>query len=881
MPIVPPLNTEAYLNYEELTAYLNSIAEAVPHLVRIFSLGNSLGGRALWAAEVTNTNTGSARSKPAIWLDGNINGGQYSTTASCLAVLQRLAAEHGRSPFITELLDTKTFYIVPRLAPDGAELALNSGLVTSVGRRLSFFDGLREGLVPGDINGDGRILQMRVKDPCGQWKISKRDERLLVRREPGDTEGDFYSLYREGFLDGESGEPLRLRLIDYKRDLHHDFTPSCGNVNRHYGGSGSAGPFSQAESRSVSAFLRSLNNLCLAVSFRSGEGKIKISGDESIIDGKDRRLLAFLAEKASEALHVPVESVKESTDFADWLYTEMGVPCLRIDSWNLLEAAGCEMTELSEAGEADLAAVLRWLDRSNEGRGFVPWSECEHPRLGAVEAGGWDPAESWLNPPSGDMLAEICEAHIGVALNLAASLPRINLGACGDTVVGWAEPDDDEGEMVPLRIISVEIINDGYLPAWISERGRSKDEPLITEIALNENCSLLMGRALSENESLAGTVSPHLRCGNLSPFFSGCSERSRCVERWLVKGSGEIVVSACHPRCGVVQYITDGGSEIRQQFKVSKPSAVIPTYSETEAYASAGAAAAAVPSLPAGAVSEPAAAPSKSAPAPPAAPSRAQFKMEQKKAQKAALRNSAEQYPAHENEAEPAEEQIQPLPQVRSVNLTEITSSKSALQKASAVVKPPAEEEEPAEPEEEEEIVYTVASRAGFRPTVGGGQRPVQTTVKNNRSLRSDFARPTVSSGQSSLRKSGSLEPVSASSLIKGDGGEGVRRGSVQPSGRVFGQPPSRQGGSMGARSESMNRPLSSQRAQMSEDGSARQFEAHEVRPHPLIPGKASRRPVNEPQDSLPEAPGPGEEGLESPPVPSAPKLLRRTRGEE
>lgn len=880
MPIVPPLNTEAYLNYEELTAYLNSIAEAVPHLVRIFSLGNSLGGRALWAAEVTNTNTGPARSKPAVWLDGNINGGQYSTTASCLAVLQRLAAEHGRSPFITDLLDTKTFYIVPRLSPDGAELALSSGLVTSVGRRLSFFDGLREGLVPGDINGDGRILQMRVKSPNGQWKVSRRDERLMVRREPGETEGDFYSLYREGFLDGEAGEPLRLRLIDYKRDLCHDFTPSCGDINRHYGGSGGAGPFSQAESRLVSAFLRSLDNLCLAVSFRSGEGKIKISGDEAIITKKDCRLFELLAEKASEILHVPAESVRESTDFADWLYTELGVPCLRIDSWNVLEAAGCESTELSEAGEAELAAVLRWLDRSCEGRGFAPWSECEHPRLGVVEVGGWDPAEGWFNPPAGDILAEICEAHIDAALNLAASLPRINLGACSDTVVGWAEPDDDEGEMVPLRIISVEIINEGYLPAWVSDRGRSKDEPLITEISLNENCALLMGRAVSENESPAGIVSPLLRPGSLSPFFSGCSDRSRCMERWLVKGAGEIVVSACHPRCGVVQYVTDGGSELRQQFKVSKPSAVIPSYSEAEAYVSGGGAPApAAPPLPVNAAHEASAASGKSMPAPPAAPSRAQFKMEQKKAQRAALRNSGDQYPVREPEAEPGEEQ----PQVRAVNLTEITASKSALQKGPAVVKPqpqPDEAEPPAEPEEEEEIVYTVPSRAGFRPTVSGGPRPVQTTVKNS-GLRSDFARPTVSAGQSGLRKSGSLEPVSTSSLIKGDGGESARRGSVQPSGRVFGQPPSRQGGSKSSRSESMNRALSSQRAQLSEDGGARQFEAHEVRPHPLLPGKAPRRPVGEPQDSLPEAPGPGEEGLESPPVPSAPKLLRRTRGEE
>ena len=42
-----------------------------------------------------------------------------------------------------------------------------------------------DGLTPEDIDGDGRILAMRVRDPHGGWKSHPEQPRLLVAREPG------------------------------------------------------------------------------------------------------------------------------------------------------------------------------------------------------------------------------------------------------------------------------------------------------------------------------------------------------------------------------------------------------------------------------------------------------------------------------------------------------------------------------------------------------------------------------------------------------------------------------------------------------------------------------------------------------------------------
>ena len=78
----------------------------------------------------------------------------------------------------TRALDTRTFYVVPRVNPDGVELALATPptyLRSSV-RQWPRTDE-PDGLVEGDVDGDGRILTMRVVDPNGAWKARGRGRR--------------------------------------------------------------------------------------------------------------------------------------------------------------------------------------------------------------------------------------------------------------------------------------------------------------------------------------------------------------------------------------------------------------------------------------------------------------------------------------------------------------------------------------------------------------------------------------------------------------------------------------------------------------------------------------------------------------------------------
>ena len=57
-----------------------------------------------------------------------------------------------------------------------------------------------QGLTVEDVDGDGRILQMRLPDPHGPWKCHPQDERLMIPREPGEFGGRYYRVMPEGTL---------------------------------------------------------------------------------------------------------------------------------------------------------------------------------------------------------------------------------------------------------------------------------------------------------------------------------------------------------------------------------------------------------------------------------------------------------------------------------------------------------------------------------------------------------------------------------------------------------------------------------------------------------------------------------------------------------
>ena len=184
--------------YDELTATLESWATERPALFSFESIGHSYEGRDIWLCTVTNAETGPHDEKPAVFVHAQIHAMEFTGTTAALNLLDDLL--HSDEARVRHAVDTRTFYVVPRVNPDGAELALADPptYLRSSTRRWPRTDEA-PGLVEGDIDGDNRILSMRVQDHNGPWVACTADPRLLVARAPDDFgAGPYYRLLIEG-----------------------------------------------------------------------------------------------------------------------------------------------------------------------------------------------------------------------------------------------------------------------------------------------------------------------------------------------------------------------------------------------------------------------------------------------------------------------------------------------------------------------------------------------------------------------------------------------------------------------------------------------------------------------------------------------------------
>ena len=258
--------------YDELTALVQGWAAARPKLLSVESVGRSHEGREIWLCTATNTATGHAAEKPAVWIDANIHASEVTGGAAALHLIHRLLTGHGVDERVTRALDTRAFYVVPRLGPDGVELALadRPQFVRSGVRHWPRADP-QPGLHESDVDGDGRVLTMRIPDETGQWKIDPAYPRLLVPRAiDEDGDGPYYRLLYEGHLVDYDGEiikvPKPLEGLDFNRNFPYDWAPA-GNQD----GAGSY-PTSEPEVRAAVQAITDRPNITHAVTYHTFGG---------------------------------------------------------------------------------------------------------------------------------------------------------------------------------------------------------------------------------------------------------------------------------------------------------------------------------------------------------------------------------------------------------------------------------------------------------------------------------------------------------------------------------------------------------------------------------------------------------------------------------
>ena len=554
---MPPVAFDRFYRYDELTEILRAWADERPDLYRLDSIGVSYEGRDIWLCTVTNFETGPDLEKPALLIEANIHSLEVTGATAALHLIDRLLAGYGDDRRVTQVLDTRAFYVIPRLNPDGPELALadRPRFIRSSTRPWPLVEEV-DGLHEEDLDGDGRILMMRVRDPNGAWKAHPEERRLLTRREPDDVDGDFYRVLWEGRIRNYDGVTIKVAPPLEGLDLNRNFPMEWAVEAEQYG----AGPYptSEPEIRAMVQAIVERPNITGHIAYHtfSGVHLRPYSGyPDEHFPTPDLRAYQLIGEKATELTGYPAISIFHDFKYDpkqtvkgganDWLYDHLGIFSWTTEFWSPQREAGIEDYEfidwLRDHPPEDDLKLLRWSDEQLDGKGYVDWYAFEHDQLGEVELGGWNLMYCWGNVPPPFLEREIAP-HTEFAIWQLLASPRLELRT--------AEVEELGCDRWLVRLV---LENTGWLPTSVSEKAveRKAVRPLEAEITLPEGGRVIGGEKKVELGQLQGRV--HRR--SLLWWASDDATNDRAKVEWVVgaPAGSTVMVEARHQRAGMVR----------------------------------------------------------------------------------------------------------------------------------------------------------------------------------------------------------------------------------------------------------------------------------------------------------------------------------------
>ncbi len=567
---------QKYIDNQELTEQLQRWALMHPGLVHLGSIGRSAAGLEIPILTLGRDPGEPGRARPAVWIDANMHASEVCGTSVALAIAEDMLAIHQGANsaggqqlplHMAQALRETLFYIVPRVSPDGAQTVLKEGRYVRSSPVDERLHQAHAHWVTEDVNGDGKTGYMRQADRDGEL-VALRDDNgqllvpsVMASRMPED-EGPFYRLYPEGRIANFDGHsvPDPYFLGDNEYDFNRNFAYAWAPEPQQAG----AGPYpgSAPETRAVMDFAKQHPNIMVWLNLHTFGGVlIRPLADQPVCKMNAEDLAVFEQVEAWMTEHTGYVTVSGFHEFlyepdkpvhgslSNYAYRQRGALAYVVELWDLFKQLGIErkkpfVDHYSKFTRKDLRALALFDRQHNAGRIFSAWKPVQHPQLGAVEVGGFDPRVGIWNPPF-ERLAEICNSQSAAFLRVAALLPRVS--------VQVLRQERLEGH----TRIELRVANHGYLgtcgPA--SAQGLPHVEPL----RLSLRCEGLSLLAPTEAVVQIGHLQGWGRGLHGSAVFAPCT-RGNAHERFvtlLVSGQGRVHVEVGSCRVGLQQVMVE------------------------------------------------------------------------------------------------------------------------------------------------------------------------------------------------------------------------------------------------------------------------------------------------------------------------------------
>ena len=542
------LTFDHFYDHDAVVDALQQLVKAYPEITGLESIGTSEEGRDIWVLTINNPKTGKDTDKPGIYVDGSIHGNEIQATEVCLYLAWYLLDSYESNHVIKELVDSRAFYIVPIVNVDSRARFFVDPSSYQIGRTARVpYDDDRDGLFDeddyDDLDGDGEILEMRVRDPAGGWKTHPDDPRVMVRVKPGE-QGEWRRLGREG-IDNDGDHRL------------NEDVPGYLDMNRNYGfkwqppyvqrGAGDF-PMSGKPTKAIADFVSSKPNIVFNYSFHNMGGLI-VRGPSSKLSGvyspSDVKVYDFLGKEAEKIIpgYQYIIAMKDLYttygDFDEYMFSCHGiygfVGELFMSTQEHYRKPG-EKPEGAEqqGGERERRTYFsrtpqdekhKFNDFVNQGRMFKDWEEFDHPQFGKIEIGGWRTFTTRIPPVF--MLPEMVHRNASLVIFTARHAPEIELEVLDVKALGNG-----------LHRIRVRVTNKNAIPTISAKALRHK---IVREDILRiegKGIEVVSG-AIVEDPYLDRVVPVEHRPEMI--FTHVPSFGSRDVQ-WVVKGAGAVKV---------------------------------------------------------------------------------------------------------------------------------------------------------------------------------------------------------------------------------------------------------------------------------------------------------------------------------------------------
>ena len=522
-----------YATFAEAERKLADLARLNSGVMTLETIGTSTGGRRIYAVRLAAVGSVPPELRPAVFVGANLVGYHNAGTQAALGLLESLLAKK-------TLLATRTFYVVPMLNPDAQDSyfapvkwrnSLNGGKL----------DRDRDGVLgedgPNDLNGDGRITQMRIADPNGAYLPDPLDARLMKRVDPLKGEKGLYSLHTEGGDDDRDGR--------YNEDPAGGFRPDKNFAHAWADDDPESGPFpgSEPEARAIMDYLLARRNIAMAFVFGPANnllatprgvgasleiGQIRVTptagmaGPLGLEAGRSYSVdeVFPLLENSALAQQATGGVTRESIasllgagpatapTAEDLRYYDS----LSVDYKKALDKAGLDSKrdgQQSSAGglqnwlyyhygamvvELDIWGVsklMAYVDKETP-QSFVSWTPVTLPDGTKAEVGGVDPFVE-IAPPA-DELAKAVAAHADFVQDVASKLAAVKILSTQATELSSG-----------LWRVRAMAGNTGFLPTHTQHAVRARTWlPVRLELVLPAGVTLVSGKTQIASERLTG-----------------------------------------------------------------------------------------------------------------------------------------------------------------------------------------------------------------------------------------------------------------------------------------------------------------------------------------------------------------------------------------